>query len=90
MGKAENLDGQRRGSVGFALTTLQRRLAADGTTYAAILDGVRRDTARQFLTGSDMPMSQIAAAVGLSEQSALTRSCRRWFGLTPREVRAGS
>ena len=70
--------------------TLQRRLAADGTTYAAILDGVRRDTARQFLTGSDMPMSQIAAAVGLSEQSALTRSCRRWFGLTPREVRDGS
>lgn len=28
MGKAEKLDGQRRGSVGFALTTLQRRLAS--------------------------------------------------------------
>ncbi|MDB5306884.1 MAG: rapA 3 [Gemmataceae bacterium] len=28
MGKADQLDGQRRGSVGFALTTLQRRLAS--------------------------------------------------------------
>jgi superfamily II DNA or RNA helicase len=28
MGKADLLDGQRRGSVGFALTTLQRRLAS--------------------------------------------------------------
>ena len=28
MGKADQLDGQRKGSVGFALTTLQRRLAS--------------------------------------------------------------
>lgn len=28
MGKAESLDGKRRGSVGFALTSLQRRLAS--------------------------------------------------------------
>lgn len=28
MGKADNLDGKRRGSVGFALTALQRRLAS--------------------------------------------------------------
>ena len=28
MGKADQLDGQRRGSVGFALTSLQRRLAS--------------------------------------------------------------
>ncbi len=28
MGKADRLDGQRKGSVGFALTTLQRRLAS--------------------------------------------------------------
>jgi AraC-like DNA-binding protein len=33
-------------------------------------------------------MSQVAAALGLSEQSALSRSCRRWFDATPSEVRA--
>lgn len=39
MGKADNLDGQRRSSVGFALTTLQRRLAS---SPEAIFRSLRR------------------------------------------------
>lgn len=39
MGKAENLDGQRKGSVGFALTTLQRRLAS---SPEAIFQSIKR------------------------------------------------
>ena len=31
---------------------------------------------------------QIAGLLGYSEQSALNRSCRRWFGQTPRQYRA--
>ncbi|MFI8994623.1 AraC family transcriptional regulator [Streptomyces sp. NPDC053542] len=69
--------------------TLQRRLRAEGTTYAAILDDVRRQAARHYLTGTAIPMTQIAALLGLSEQSALTRCCRRWWGLSPTGVRRG-
>jgi AraC-like DNA-binding protein len=80
------------GSVAAVLAvhprTLQRRLEAEGTTFAAVLDGLRRDRARTYLTTTDMPMSQVAAALGLSEQSALTRCARRWWGRSPREVRA--
>ncbi|WP_082895475.1 helix-turn-helix domain-containing protein [Rhodococcoides corynebacterioides] len=32
-------------------------------------------------------MTQIAAAVGLAEQSTFTRACRRWWGRTPTDVR---
>jgi superfamily II DNA/RNA helicase len=39
MGKADELDGQRRGSVGFALATLQRRLAS---SPEAIYQSLRR------------------------------------------------
>ena len=39
MGKADQLDGRRKGSVGFALTTLQRRLAS---SPAAIHHSIRR------------------------------------------------
>ncbi|TQE99806.1 MAG: DUF3883 domain-containing protein [Spiribacter salinus] len=39
MGKADQLDGQRRGSVGFALTALQRRLAS---SPEAIYQSLRR------------------------------------------------
>ncbi|MFE9574849.1 AraC family transcriptional regulator [Nocardia sp. NPDC006044] len=79
------------GSVAKLLTvhprTLQRRLAAEGTTFAAILDDVRRDEARRYLTTTDMPMSQVASVIGLSEQSTFTRCCRRWWGTTPTAIR---
>ncbi|MGW4247569.1 AraC family transcriptional regulator [Nocardia sp. NPDC004722] len=69
--------------------TLQRRLADEGTTFAAILDEVRRAEARRYLTTTDMPMSQVASLIGLSEQSVFTRCCQRWWGATPTAVRRG-
>ncbi|MET8978105.1 AraC family transcriptional regulator [Streptomyces sp. NPDC004539] len=67
--------------------TLQRRLAAEGTSFQAILDDVRRHSAHRLLTGTDMPFSQIASLVELGGQAALTRAVRRWFGRTPTQVR---
>ncbi|WP_054811176.1 AraC family transcriptional regulator [Nocardia arizonensis] len=70
--------------------TVQRRLAAEGTTFAAILDDVRRHEARRYLTTTDMPMSQIASLIGLSEQATFTRCARRWWGSTPTALRRGA
>lgn len=67
--------------------TLQRRLAAEDTTFAALLDDVRRDEARRYLTTTDMPMGQIASLLGFAEQATFTRSCRRWWGCTPTALR---
>ncbi|MET7767125.1 AraC family transcriptional regulator [Nocardia sp. NPDC005366] len=67
--------------------TVQRRLAAEDTTFAAILDDVRRHEARRYLVTTDMPMSQIASLIGLSEQATFTRCARRWWGATPTAVR---
>ncbi|MEU7905606.1 AraC family transcriptional regulator [Actinoplanes sp. NPDC049118] len=68
--------------------TLQRRLAAEQTTFETILDDVRRDTAARLITQTDLPFIQVTAMVSLAEQSALSRAVRRWFGVTPRELRA--
>ena len=67
--------------------TLQRQLAADGTTFEKILDTVRRDTARRLLSGSDPPLAEVASLVGLADQATLTRAARRWFGQTPSQFR---
>lgn len=67
--------------------SLQRQLAAQGTTFARLVDDVRRHEAERYLQETDMPLGQLAGVLGLSEQSALTRACRRWFGATPSEVR---
>jgi AraC-like DNA-binding protein len=67
--------------------TLQRRLSAEGAGFEQILDSVRRNAAHRLITGTDLPFTQITAMVGLTEQSALTRAVRRWFGLSPRALR---
>ena len=64
--------------------TLQRRVREEGTTFEAIKDEARRDLAQRYLSQPDLPLTQIAALLGYSEQSALGRSCRRWFDMTPR------
>lgn len=66
---------------------LQRRLSDVGTTFEDLLDDFRRTLATELLTNSDLSMSAIAGQLGYSEQSTLTRSCRRWFGLTPLALR---
>ncbi|MFE6860105.1 AraC family transcriptional regulator [Nocardia sp. NPDC057668] len=67
--------------------TLQRALAAEGTTFNEVLDITRRDTVYRLLRETDLPMSQITALAGLGGQSALTRVVRRWFGTTPQQIR---
>jgi AraC-like DNA-binding protein len=67
--------------------TLQRQLAAQGTSFVALVDDVRRAEAERYLRETTMPFAQLAGVLGLSEQSALTRACRRWFGCTPTQVR---
>lgn len=67
--------------------TLQRRLAGEGTTFAAVVDDARRDAAHRYLTTTDLPMSQVAALSGFAEQSSLSHAVRRWYAVTPRELR---
>ncbi|MGF1661425.1 MAG: AraC family transcriptional regulator [Kineosporiaceae bacterium] len=80
-------------ALGLHPRTLQRHLDAEGTSFGAVVDDARRRAAHALLTAGDLPLTRVAAAVGLAEQSALTRCVRRWYGTTPtalrREARAG-
>ena len=69
--------------------SLQRQLRQEGTTFEAIKDEARRDRAHQYLSQTEISLRQITALLDYTEQSALGRSCRRWFHTTPRAVRAG-
>lgn len=68
--------------------TLQRRLQAEGTSFDAIREELRHRHALRYLTATRLPLSQVAGLLGFSEQSALTRYCRRCFGRTPSALRA--
>ena len=67
--------------------TLQRHLAAENTTFEALREEARREAALHYLRETRIPLGQLADVLGFSEQSAMTRSCRRWFGMPPTEIR---
>lgn len=67
--------------------TLQRDLAEEGQSYAAILDGLRRARARTYLTTTDMPLAQVSRLLGFAEQAVLSRCARRWWGTSPTALR---
>lgn len=73
-------------SLGVTPRTLERRLAEQGTSYAAVLEGVRREQAERWLE-QGRPIEEISILLGYSERSAFHRACLRWFGRTPVALR---
>jgi AraC-like DNA-binding protein len=69
--------------------TLQRRLAEEGARCQDLIEQERRGQAARYLAEPGLQLNQIAGLLGYAEQSTLTRSCRRWFAMTPRQYRAG-
>ena len=67
--------------------TLQRRLADEDTTFAALVDQVRKDAAERYLRSTRISLTHLARELGYAEQSVLTRSCKRWFGAGPAAYR---
>jgi AraC-like DNA-binding protein len=70
--------------------TLRRRLDAEGITYRAIVDQLRRELAAQYISRPQVALSEIAFLLGFSTQSAFGRAFRRWNGVSPLEHRLGS
>jgi len=68
--------------------TLNRRLAAYGTTFREIRDAVRFETACQMLENTGNSAYQIANMLGYSDATAFSRAFRRWSGETPTQWRA--
>jgi AraC-like DNA-binding protein len=67
--------------------TLQRILSTEGTTFNDIVDEVRQKQTFNLITTTDLSFSQIAARVGMREQSSLVRAVRRWFNTSPSGLR---
>jgi len=73
--------------MGMHPRALQRRLQAEGESFEAIKDSVRRKIALRYLRESSIPLIRVARMLGYSETSALSRSCYRWFAASPGQVR---
>ncbi len=75
------------GRMGLSSAALQRRLRELGVSYNDLLRAARQELALRYVRESDMPLTEIAFAVGYSELSAFSRAFRAWTGLSPQQYR---
>lgn len=73
--------------MGVSSRTLQRRLAEQGTTFHAVVDGIRQDLGKYYLY-EGAAIGEVSLALGFSEPSAFHRAFKRWTGRTPVQWRS--
>jgi AraC-like DNA-binding protein len=74
--------------LGTSSRTLQRRLAARGTTFSGVLAQARLHLAQKLLDDPSFKVIDVAYDVGYSDPSHFTKAFRRWTGMSPRAYRA--
>jgi AraC-like DNA-binding protein len=75
------------GRLDSSPSALRRALDREGTSFRAIKDELRRDLAIEQLSHGELPIPDIARAVGFAEPSAFHRAFKQWTGVRPGEYR---
>jgi AraC-like DNA-binding protein len=81
-----SLDGAAR-RLGTSARTLQRRLSDEGLSFDALLDGTRRDLARQYLGDPALSIQETAHLLAFGDLRGFYRAFKRWEGVTPADFR---
>jgi AraC-like DNA-binding protein len=75
--------------LGTSQRTLQRRLSEEATSFACLVDTVRRARALEMLRDPGRTLDEAAAHLDFSDARALSRAFHRWTGTSLRRWRAG-
>lgn len=67
----------------MAVSTLQRHLASEGTSFQALKDELRRDVAIARLNSSTTPLAALALELGFSDSATFQRAFKTWTGSAP-------
>ena len=81
----------RRVALGLRMSTrtLQRRLDAEQTSYAQVLDAVREALGRELVAQTEPSLSEVAFKLGFAEFATFSRAFKRWTGSAPGAFRLG-
>lgn len=74
-------------ALGLQIRTLNRRLAADGTSVFQLTKEVRYKVARDLLANTALPVTEIAATLVYANTGGFTRAFTHWSGSGPGEWR---
>jgi AraC-like DNA-binding protein len=71
----------------MSTSTLQRRLANEGTSFQSLKDELRRDTAIVRLNTSQVSLATLAFELGFSDSASFQRAFKLWTGSAPGSYR---
>jgi len=75
--------------LAMSSSTLRRRLADEGTSLNKLVDELRQELVRDYLSDPKLAISEIAFLLGYSHPTGFFKAFSRWFdGVTPAELRA--
>jgi AraC-like DNA-binding protein len=74
-------------SLALSVRTLSRRLADEGTSFAEVVDQLRRSLALQYLKEPGFSLAQIAYFLGYEGTTSFNHAFKRWTGKAPSAAR---
>lgn len=90
---AERLRGQRPTvqtigrELAMSARSLQRLLKEHGTSFRRLLDEVRNDHARRYLSATSFSDGEVSFLLGFEDSNSFYRAFRSWNGMSPNEFR---
>ncbi len=73
---------------GMSRRSFVRRLSDEGTSFRALSERLREALALSLVGETDQQVARIADRLGYSDASAFSAAFRRWYGQSPRQLRA--
>ena len=70
--------------------TLQRRLQSEDTNFQNVLNGLREDLARHYLSKTQYSSAEISFLLGYDDPNSFIRAFHGWTGATPERLRQES
>lgn len=74
--------------LGLSVRSLERRLVAEGTSFARLRDDELVKRFRRLSTTTELGIGEIADRLGYCDESALSKATRRWLNCSAAEARA--
>ncbi len=66
---------------------LRRKLNVENTTFQKVLDEIRCELAKDYLSNTNLPLDDIAPLLGFSETSNFRRAFIKWQDISPSQFR---
>ena len=74
-------------AMNISVSTLQRRLREEDTSFQEVLEETRKRLSKSYLTEKNVSTNEIAYLLGYRSASQFFKCFKGWFGMTPKAYR---